>query len=360
MLLPTLLFFGAVSAQTSVTLGNTFTDDVSWVTGPTGATQVRARETSTSSSSSTTAPPTTLGYYSNDETAGTPTVTVWAPVIASTAGVYYVTSQSNYWRQCSYYVSSSTFTITSLSSTSRSYSSSFMTTSGTYSCPIWTDCQAGTLSGIGVSPSFCQNGPSRCMTYTLFDSWSGTPTMTSLGCYTTTNSQEIFETAIYQKKPESTGLTKPATSTPPAEGSSDTPPPPAAPPATNNTSAIAGGVVGGLAVLAIAGVAVFWILRRSKRRRDEAAAPLDTNANTGYDPYLQNPQAPTGYYQPTYQHDKPELQGDVQAPIYEAPPNAAGYVVPPSRGQSPNHSAMSTSPVPPNAVGELPTSPGAK
>lgn len=155
-------------------------------------------------------------------------------------------------------------------------------------------------------------------------------------------------------------------------GPSDTSNPPPAP-AKDNTGAIAGGVVGGLAVLAVAGVAIFWIVRRSKNKAtDPATPPVDPNANTGYDPYLQNPQAPAGYYQPTYQHDKPELQGDLQQPIYEAPPNERGYVSPVAGSLSPDASAyggneyrpQSTSPQQVSGTPvqyqttELPTSPG--
>jgi len=41
---------------------------------------------------------------------------------------------------------------------------------------------------------------------------------------------------------------------------------------SNNTGIIAGSVVGGVAVLAICGVAVLWILKRSKHEKQTAAA----------------------------------------------------------------------------------------
>jgi hypothetical protein len=99
----------------------------------------------------------------------------------------------------------------------------------------------------------------------------------------------------------STVLTPPTTSTPAPTTNSATP---TAEPNDKNVGAIAGGVVGGIAVLAIAGTAIFCLLRKSKKQhpieqphwqpsdqmREQPAVAPDAPG-----PYV--PAAQTGYWQ---------------------------------------------------------------
>ncbi|PVI08310.1 hypothetical protein DM02DRAFT_621197 [Periconia macrospinosa] len=321
-----------------------------------------------SSSSSSSYGTSTIGYYSNGEEGSPITTTIFgafsltpttigAPATVSTGLTLYTKSSSNYWRSCAYVVSYSSTTITeNASTTQRSTSTTFLTSSGTYSCPIWTDCQAGTLSGFDSATSFCQVGASRCITYVLYNSFGGMPSQTSLGCSSVASGSAV-ETTLYYNKPAATGLTRPSgvsqTSSSPPESS--TSPPSSPPPAKDNTGAIAGGVVGGLAVLAVAGVAIFWILRRSRRKNKDE--PVSSATDTPYDPYKQSPQGPVGYYEPGITSQKAELAAGQNAAIYEAPPNEVPYTNGAANGSPLSASTHDPSGRPVSQVTELPSSP---
>jgi hypothetical protein len=70
---------------------------------------------------------------------------------------------------------------------------------------------------------------------------------------------------------------------------------------SSHTGAIAGGVVGGVAVLAIAGVTILWILKRNRRN----AGDFTTTAPPYASPQMSH-QSPTLYYPPS-QSDKPPM-----------------------------------------------------
>ncbi|KAH7304076.1 hypothetical protein B0I35DRAFT_484748 [Stachybotrys elegans] len=72
-----------------------------------------------------------------------------------------------------------------------------------------------------------------------------------------------------------------ATSTSPAATSTE--PPPEEPSSSNNTGAIAGGVVGGVAVLAIAGVAAWFLLKRKRRYQGRKLAPGEPDGTELYE-----------------------------------------------------------------------------
>jgi hypothetical protein len=89
---------------------------------------------------------------------------------------------------------------------------------------------------------------------------------------------------------------------------------------SSNTGVIAGSVVGGVAVLALAGVAVLWILKRHKKQPE-----LQTEYASAH------PQTPTPYHPPT-QSDKPmDLQpmysesGMSDVPEFVPPASYAPY-----------------------------------
>jgi hypothetical protein len=71
--------------------------------------------------------------------------------------------------------------------------------------------------------------------------------------------------------------------------------------ASSNTAVIAGSVVGGLAVIAFAGVAVLYILKRSKRHA--AGAPISSSDDDSMNPYGTPEMTRNGYPEaPVYPH----------------------------------------------------------
>jgi hypothetical protein len=95
---------------------------------------------------------------------------------------------------------------------------------------------------------------------------------------------------------------------------------------SSHTGAIVGGVVGGVAVLAIAGVAILWILMRNKRSAEHhsTTAPPYTSPQTSH-------QFPTPVYPPS-QFDKPPMtpikygyQRMSELPEYVPPTPRSGY-----------------------------------
>ena len=99
---------------------------------------------------------------------------------------------------------------------------------------------------------------------------------------------------------------------------------------SSNTGVIAGSVVGGVAVLALAGVAILWILKRNKRHAQatsQTPGPAQPTYNSPHPP----PQSPLPYYPPS-QGDKPpdnhamyDDQRMSQVPEYVPPTAHAGY-----------------------------------
>ncbi|EFQ85928.1 hypothetical protein CFE70_009535 [Pyrenophora teres f. teres 0-1] len=94
-------------------------------------------------------------------------------------------------------------------------------------------------------------------------------------------------------------LATPTSSSPPSSTSTATSPKPS----SNNTGIIAGSVVGGLAVIAIAGVAILYILKRSKRHD----ASLHSSPKDAANPY----------------DGRPEMAGNA---FQEAPGYSAGAI----------------------------------
>ncbi|KAF1955157.1 hypothetical protein CC80DRAFT_88503 [Byssothecium circinans] len=295
------------------------------------------RQTTSPRSTTPTQPPSTLGYYSNGEdTAKDPVTTIWAPITAPTTTPFYFTSSGDFFRWCSLFPSYST----SAGDKTTSISTSYLISAGSSACPIWTSCGGGYLYGAGGASTFCQSGDYRCMTYNVLPSYGASGGQTSLTC-SFSSPGKLLETKLYKALPASTGLTaatptqrfsesgsaSPA-STPSNGGPINTGRPEPASSSTRNTAVIAGSVVGGIAVIAFAGVAVLFILRRNKRNKANDAndaATIGTNGDphNPYDP--NNPyahqQVPAAYY-PPYQDNKPqELQGQTPQPVYEAPGN---------------------------------------
>ncbi|KAF2662348.1 hypothetical protein K491DRAFT_686235 [Lophiostoma macrostomum CBS 122681] len=235
-----------------------------------------------------------------------------------------VESESTTWGAYSYYIDYM-WTITTdsyfgfcSSYTPYDYSASSYE-SGTDTCYLYTTCSEGILYGPSSYSNDCVDSGYKCGTWQLYESWGASDAQQYLFCaYTTENTT----TSLFVEKPGAR-VTEPAsssaittssstpttTSATPASTSS-------APPATSaagggggsssNTGVIAGSVVGGVAVLAIAGVAIFWIMRRSRNNHHTGAPDQST--------YVPGSGVPS-YYQP--QPEKPADNNMSVMPHYD-------------------------------------------
>ncbi|KAF2679201.1 hypothetical protein K458DRAFT_435246 [Lentithecium fluviatile CBS 122367] len=267
---------------------------------------LQARQTTISGSVPVT---TVVGWFSKLEITSDGTVrTSWAPKEA-TNGVYSydaTISAYTYYQSAFFYTTNDHFAMC-YSSVSYSYQTYSTDATSTYystststatACPVYTSCSDGYIYTAPAGPSsYCEANGYSCITYTLYTSFGDEQGVTSLACISP-QSTDATETKLYINKPDSTGLAR-STSIPTPSSSPSTPTPTISPPSggggggsSNHTGVIAGSVVGGLAVLALAGIATLWILKRSKRHPEPQPS------------YSVHPQTPTPYYPPT-QGDKP-------------------------------------------------------
>ncbi|KAF2279004.1 uncharacterized protein EI97DRAFT_465354 [Westerdykella ornata] len=262
----------------------------------------------------------TFAYFSGGQTEG---VVLWAP-FTYRPDDYTFTSSGQFWRGCSktYYQTVGT------------------SVSADTECPLFTTCSDGWLKW-STKSVFCVQAGSSCYTDLLYETYGATDALSWLYCNTastdvvtayrtqppanvpatTTNpSTSINSPSSTQTGPTSTTSTT-STSTPPPE-----------PKPKNNAGIIAGSVVGGVAVIALAAVAIFYILRRGR----------NTNAGDASAAGAAAAAAPPTY--PEYQAEKPPAQG-----------GAEGYYAPPTQGEYNPHtsgiySVGSTSPTIQSAV----------
>ncbi|KAF2730854.1 hypothetical protein EJ04DRAFT_555137 [Polyplosphaeria fusca] len=255
---------------------------------PAGILVQRQDESSSSTSKFT---PSVMGY----SFAGTEgKSTTWAPYEYD-GREEFMMSSGDFYRMCYYTISYST--IDSTSYTAYTISSA---------CPLYTTCSLGVMLAETTTLQCAGNGY-QCETWLLYDSWGGSDAMTAYFCPSSTTNLTL--TTYYKEKPDSIISTEapsttpsssdslslipagaPSTSTVSATSSSM----PSSPPAhSNNAGVIAGATIGGIAVLGAIGVAVLFILKRSKRHEH-------------------HPMQPSPY--PMYQSEKPEDPG--MAPEY--------------------------------------------
>lgn len=259
------------------------------VLGPIHARQVA----STSSRPSTTSKfTTTWGWYSGGSDAQG---TVWAPITWTTEGNTLVSSGGHV-RRCTY--SSTSSYISSLSSYS------YTTFDQVTSCYLFTTCSEGWL--VAASTSFyCVRSQSVCKTDLLYQTFGASDPMTWMYCDTTSSGASTI-TAMFKTKPGPMPATTSASATTetsatvatqsiPAETTTSAPPPGK----SSNTGVIAGSVVGGVAVLAIAGVGILFLLRRNRKKKaatTETAAQAQPFVPPGY--HSEKPPAPAPYTDP--------------------------------------------------------------
>lgn len=241
-----------------------------------GAVYARQIASVSSSRSSTSKFTTTWGYYSG----GTNTNgTLWAPITWTTEGNTLVSSGGHV-RRCTF--SSTSQYISSLSSYS------YTTFDTVTSCYLFTTCSEGWL--VAASTSFyCVRSQSVCKTDLLYETFGASDAMTWMYCDTTSTGASTI-TAMYKTKPGPMPATTPASTTSetsataasslPSQSTTTVPPPPK----SNNTGVIAGSVVGGVAVLAIAGVGILFLLRRNRKKKQntETAAQAQPFVPPGY------------------------------------------------------------------------------
>ncbi|KAI4674380.1 uncharacterized protein J4E84_010618 [Alternaria hordeiaustralica] len=159
-------------------------------------------------------------------------------------------------------------------------------------CEAWTSCSHTTVYGSGGVTSTCDGDYGLCYSDIMFTTFGASDAYTRIYC-DWTGSHPLMSTTLYQALPANVDSTsvasqQAASSTPasnsnpsisaPTPSSTSNPAgeqnqPPAGISGSINTSIIAGAVVGGLAVIAFAGVAIFYILKRSKRHSAGTAVP---------------------------------------------------------------------------------------
>ncbi|KAI4954797.1 hypothetical protein J4E86_006107 [Alternaria arbusti] len=134
-----------------------------------------------------------------------------------------------------------------------------------------------------------------CYSDIMFTTFGASDGYTRIYC-DWTGSHPLMSTTLYQALPANVDSTsvasQQAASSIPASNSNPSPTsspageqdqPPGGSSRLNNTSVIAGSVVGGLAVIAFAGVAILYILKRSKRH--SAGTPVPSSDGDSMNPY---------------------------------------------------------------------------
>jgi len=182
-----------------------------------------------------------------------------------------------------------------------------------------------------------QESTFSCFTELLHERYGETSQLSWLYC-DKIKTPANYNTSYYKTRPANNipatpttdPTTTPTTTTrPPTKTDSSTPTPtdPTSPPNNggndkSNTGAIAGGVVGGIAVLAIAGVAIFWLMRRNKNKQAAAAAATGTLGPAGLIFHDENKPAnvAVGGIYPREGHQSSPIQHDpsMYPNIYEA------------------------------------------
>ncbi|KNG50962.1 hypothetical protein DDE82_003931 [Stemphylium lycopersici] len=204
---------------------------------------------------------TTVGFYvigTLDDT------TAWATSVFPETESYLFTREQ-YWQKCP---SSSVFEVDGITTTS------VLLATG---CSAWTSCSGTTLYN-GDSSSTCGGDFGLCYTDLKFSSSGAPSAYTRIYCDWTGRHGD-FTTSLYEVLPADatpTPTTSFDSSSSAERTSARVPSSTSSPSSANqndsdsdgskdNTGVIAGSVVGGLAVIAFAGVAVLYILKRAKR-----------------------------------------------------------------------------------------------
>ncbi|KAL1801322.1 hypothetical protein ACET3X_001664 [Alternaria dauci] len=178
-------------------------------------------------------------------------------------------------------------------------------------CEAWTSCFHTTVYGSGGLTSTCDGEYGSCYSDIMFTTSGASDAYTRIYC-DWTGSHPLLSTTLYKELPNNAGPTSvvsqseasttpasnsnPATSatTPsPTSGSASEQGQPSNGGGSNNTGIIAGSVVGGLAVIAFAGVAILYILKRSKRHA--AGAPVPSSDGDSTNPYGTPEMTRSGY-----------------------------------------------------------------
>ncbi|CAN9087337.1 unnamed protein product [Alternaria alternata] len=168
-------------------------------------------------------------------------------------------------------------------------------------CEAWTSCFHTTVYGTGGLTSTCDGEYGSCYSDIMFTTSGASDAYTRIYC-DWTGSHPLLSTTLYKELPANANPTSvvsqseasatPASNSNPSPSAS-TPSPTASPSneenqspgggGAGNTAIIAGSVVGGLAVIAFAGVAILYILKRSKRHA--AGAPIPSSDGDSADPH---------------------------------------------------------------------------
>ncbi|KAJ4372890.1 hypothetical protein N0V83_003181 [Neocucurbitaria cava] len=240
----------------------------------------------------------TLGWYSDGQTVGE---TIYAPWVYDPAATTY-TYSGNYFRRCE--VSKTCVMYTACSN-------GYMVAADTSSY-----CGISGATG-GVSSNYCSNHvllPTlSAKTSSQSWYWCDSAPLTGLTFYTKEPAQPTLASASTTNSDVSTSpKTSSATATSTAELSSTTTPDSDGKSSTN-AGAIAGGVVGGVVALGAIAFAIFWIMRRDRKKKESMATYQPTpliGSNPGYPPQ-------TDYYAPGgYGLNEQKPQGFVQQSQY--------------------------------------------
>ncbi|ORY00656.1 hypothetical protein BCR34DRAFT_108114 [Clohesyomyces aquaticus] len=217
----------------------------------------------------------TLGYYSAGQESDVGII--WATV---SGGIYipyftYYTSTGSLYGLCNgpYYIS---------------YFASLYPSSSVPSCALTATCSGGYLSYFNpsTSPVLCYTSGSRCLTNLLYSSYGATESPYSSFYCGWLSDTKVNAVSVYQKSPTITAFPSTSssnsnpTATPnPASAStlpsstSTSEPSGGGGKLNSNTGVIAGSVIGGVAVLGAIGVAVLYILKRSRRYEHTGPPP---------------------------------------------------------------------------------------
>ncbi|KAG9187517.1 hypothetical protein G6011_05388 [Alternaria panax] len=211
----------------------------------------------------------------------------------------YLFTTGSLWQKCK---ASSAFEVSGTSTTSA------LPRTG---CEAWTSCFHTTVYGSGGLTSTCDGEYGSCYSDIMFTTSGASDAYTRIYC-DWTGSHPLLSTTLYQELPananptpvasQSEASTTPASNRDPSTSAS-TPSPTSSPAdrqsqssgggGSNNTGVIAGSVVGGLAVIALAGVAILYILKRSKRHAAGAHIPSSDGDSTN--PYGSPEMTRSGY-----------------------------------------------------------------
>ncbi|KAF2113378.1 hypothetical protein BDV96DRAFT_122678 [Lophiotrema nucula] len=221
----------------------------------------------------------TLGYTSQGMQGES---TIWMPWEYDDTEWYYASSDS-FWTSC--FVDSTVLTF------GTSYTISYIPSS----CPIYTSCDLGIMAAASTTTQ-CNGQGYACTTMFLLDSWGASDSTTRIDCLATYSGDNSTALSVFRTKPALVvSTTEPPSTTTLASTSGSTPSPAPAPTTpiasetaaanngnnksggggSNNAGVIAGSTIGGIAVLGAIGVAVLYILKRSRRHEHQATAAND-------------------------------------------------------------------------------------